>query len=53
MRVFDPEVQAQLAPPQKKELLKLAKTLPLSKRLFDDVANAQRIRTSSTTVEEA
>ena len=53
MRVFDPEVQAQLAPPQKKELQKLAKTLPLSKRLFDDVANAQRIRTSSTTDEEA
>ena len=55
-RVFDAEVQRELAPPRKKELHKFQKALPLGLRLFDDVANAQRVRTSTagsrTTVDE-
>ena len=46
--VFDPATQEALVPPQKKELQKLAKALPLGKRLFEDVAAAQRARANMT-----
>lgn len=51
-KVFDPEVQKLLAVPDKKELHRLFKSLPMSKQLFFDIGERSRAKWRVSTVTE-